>query len=129
MRYQVGPYKNKLWVMTDIRSNDTKNKLYACLNQSWAESEYLFAKDYYNACIVWFDGLTLDEQAIAPTPANAVPAGSTPTTAAAGCTSKTPTDICLRSSPALTAAAVRTRPLRPPTEWPIISRAYLNNTW
>ena len=58
------------------------------------------------------------------TPAGAAPAESTPTTAAAGRTSKTPTDICLRSSPALTAAAVRTRRSRPPTGWPTISLAH-----
>jgi len=45
-------------------SSNVKDKLHACLNQSWAEADYLAEKDYYDACIAWWDTLTPEQQAI-----------------------------------------------------------------
>ena len=50
--------------MTELLSNDTKDKLHACLNQSWAEADYLAEKKYYDACVAWWDKLTPEQQAI-----------------------------------------------------------------
>jgi hypothetical protein len=46
-------------------SDDTQDKLQACLHQTWAESDYLAAKDYYDACLVWWDSLPPEQQDIA----------------------------------------------------------------
>ena len=43
-------------------SHDTQDKLQACLNQTWAESDYQSEKDYYDACVVWWDSMTSDQQ-------------------------------------------------------------------
>ena len=45
-------------------SDDVQDKLHACLNQSWSESDYLGQKDYDDACIVWWDTLIPELQAI-----------------------------------------------------------------
>ena len=50
--------------MTELLSDDTKDKLHACLNQSWAELDYLAEKNYYDACIAWWGKLTPEMQAI-----------------------------------------------------------------
>ena len=42
-------------------SDDTQDKLQACLNQTWAERDYLYAKDYYDECVAWWDELTPDQ--------------------------------------------------------------------
>jgi hypothetical protein len=39
-------------------SDDTQDKLQACLNQTWLESDYLSAKEYYDACIAWWNSLS-----------------------------------------------------------------------
>jgi hypothetical protein len=43
-------------------SDDTQDKLQACLNQTWAESDYNAAMDYYDACVAWWGELTPDQQ-------------------------------------------------------------------
>ena len=45
--------KSCLWYL----SRDAADKLQACPNQTWAESDYLAAKDYYDACIAGFQRL------------------------------------------------------------------------
>ena len=50
--------------MTSPLSKKTKDKLHACVNQSWAETDYFPHKAYYDACIVWFDSLKPEQQAI-----------------------------------------------------------------
>lgn len=47
-----------------IFSEDVRDKVHACLNQTWAEGDYLAEKDYYDACITWWDALTPEQQAI-----------------------------------------------------------------
>jgi hypothetical protein len=72
-RHEAGVTFGPTWVDDEQRrggavkdsvhlSDDTQDKLQACLNQTWAESDYLAAKDYYDACIVWWDSLTPDQQ-------------------------------------------------------------------
>ncbi len=45
-------------------SDDIQDKLHACLNQTWAELDYLSEKTYYDACIAWWEDLTPEQQAI-----------------------------------------------------------------
>lgn len=45
------------------RIDEARDKLHACLNQTWAESDYLAQKTYYDACIAWWDGMTPEQQA------------------------------------------------------------------
>ncbi len=45
-------------------SNHTKDKLHACLHQTWTESEYNANRNYYDACISWWDSMDPDQQAI-----------------------------------------------------------------
>jgi hypothetical protein len=42
-------------------SDDTQDKLQACLNQTRAESDYIYAWDYYDACVAWWDELMPDQ--------------------------------------------------------------------
>ena len=43
-------------------SEDIQDKLHACLNQTWAESDYPSEKEYYDACLVWWDSLTTQQE-------------------------------------------------------------------
>lgn len=45
-------------------SDDVHDKLHACLHQTWAESDYISEKPYYDACIAWWDGMSPEQQAI-----------------------------------------------------------------
>ncbi|HVR66325.1 MAG TPA: hypothetical protein VMT98_06780 [Verrucomicrobiae bacterium] len=45
-------------------SDDAQDKLQACLNQTWAESDYLSEKIYYDACTAWWDDMLPEHQAI-----------------------------------------------------------------
>ena len=45
-------------------SDEMQDKPHACLNQSWAESDYLAEKPYYDACLAWWDTLTAVQQAL-----------------------------------------------------------------
>ncbi len=45
-------------------SNDTEDKLQACLHQTWTDGEYIANKRYYDACMAWWDSMDPDQQAI-----------------------------------------------------------------
>ena len=42
-------------------SDDTQDKLQACLHQTWVESDYEASKGYYDACVTWWTTLTPDQ--------------------------------------------------------------------
>ena len=50
--------------MIEFLSHTATDKMHACLNQSWAEADYMAEKDYYEACISWWEKLTPELQAI-----------------------------------------------------------------
>ena len=45
-------------------TDDAPDKPQACLNQTWAESDYLSQKIYYDTCIGWWEGMSPEQQAI-----------------------------------------------------------------
>ena len=43
-------------------SDDTPDKLQACLNHCWRRSGRISGKEYFTACARWWKGLTPDQQ-------------------------------------------------------------------